>query len=83
MKAMAFNAATDQLFKNMCEELAQVLANFQGDANLNQHIESLAEKCTEGSLTNEELAEYRGYVRGNKFIGVLQTKAVQRLNSFH
>jgi hypothetical protein len=35
----------------------------------------LASKSTEGQLTSAEKAEYAGYVRGNKFLAILQRQA--------
>ncbi len=47
------------------------------DKHLRERIEELAAKSTEGDLTAEELAEYEGYVRANKFIAVLRREAQQ------
>jgi uncharacterized protein YnzC (UPF0291/DUF896 family) len=44
-------------------------------------IEELAAKSTEGALTDQERAEYEGYVRANKFIAILQRQARQFLST--
>ena len=48
---------------------------YRGDDSLRNRIDELAERNTEGKLTDEELAEYEGYVRANKFVATLQAKA--------
>lgn len=35
----------------------------------------MAEKSTEGELTEDEQAEYEGYVRANKFIALVMREA--------
>lgn len=52
---------------------------FRPDPNLLKRIEELAAKSTEGLLTNEERAEYEGYVRANNFIAILRRQA-QRIS---
>jgi len=41
----------------------------------------LARKSTEGDLTEDERAEYAGYVRANKFVAILKRQAQQIANS--
>ncbi len=48
---------------------------YRGDDSLRNRIDELAERNTEGKLTDEERAEYEGYVRANKFVATLQAKA--------
>lgn len=49
-------------------------------AELEARIEELAEKSTEGELTDDERAEYADYVRANKFVAILKRRA-QHLNN--
>ena len=56
-------------------EKAQAIMDFRPAPELQARIEELAEKSTEGQLTDPERAEYEGYVRANKFIAVLQRLA--------
>jgi hypothetical protein len=51
------------------------VANYQPDPALAARIEELAEKSTEGELTEDERAEYTGYVRANKFVSILKRQA--------
>ena len=45
------------------------------DQALRARIEELAAKNTEGNLTLDEIDEYAGYVRANKFVAVLRREA--------
>jgi transglutaminase-like putative cysteine protease len=45
------------------------------DGALDQRIEELASKCTEGELTPEERKEYEAYVRANHFVAVIMRVA--------
>lgn len=47
------------------------------DQPLRDRIEALAVKSTEGELSEDERAEYEGYVRANKFVAVLMREAQQ------
>jgi hypothetical protein len=38
-------------------------------------MEELAEKCNEGLLTPDELAEYEAYTEASTLIAILQSKA--------
>jgi hypothetical protein len=56
-------------------EQTRALASYRADDSLQRRVEELASKHNEGELTPDELAEYEGYVRANKFIAVLQARA--------
>jgi len=60
---------------------ADAVLNFRPDPALQDRIEELATKSTEGELTDQERAEYEGYVRANKFIAILQRQARRFLGS--
>ena len=64
-------------------EKADAIIGFRGDPQLQARIEALAQKSTEGELTEDERAEYAGYVRANKFIAILKRQAQQIANSRH
>ena len=63
------------------KEAAGTVVEFTADPELKERIELLAAKNTEGELTEEELAEYQGYVRANKFIAMLQRQARRMVES--
>ena len=71
----AFDRGTDPILSLFSVEQARQLVEYRGDAALQRRIEELAGKCNEGELTDEERAEYDGYVRANKFVALLQAKA--------
>lgn len=71
----AFERATDPLLKFFDAKQAKALVAYRGDETLQARIEELADKHSEGQLTQEERAEYEGYVSANKFIAILQAKA--------
>ncbi len=56
---------------------------FKADPELQTRIEELARKSTEGELTEDERAEYAGYVRANKFVAILRRQAQQIARSRH
>ena len=57
------------------------LSVFRPTLNWQARIEELAQKSTEGELTEDERAEYAGYVRANKFVAILKRQAQQIANS--
>jgi hypothetical protein len=71
----AFDRGTDPVLSLFSVEQAPPLVECRGDEALQRRIEELADKCNEGELTDEERAEYEGYVRANNFVALLQAKA--------
>jgi predicted lipid-binding transport protein (Tim44 family) len=76
----AFERATDPILKFFDAEQSEALVAYRGAEVLRARIEELAHKNTEGELTDEEQAEYEGYVSANKFIAILQAKARKLLS---
>jgi len=62
-------------------EKVEALLQFQPDPQLAARIEELAGKSSEGQLTDDERAEYAGYVRANKFVAILKRQAQHLTNS--
>ena len=79
----AFERGIAPLFRILTPEQAVQIANCHADEPLQQRIEELASKCNEGELSEEELGEYEGYVRANKFVAVFQTQARRRFMGHH
>ena len=79
MKPVADSTAFDRSVRPLLQQLfldrADAVLNFRPDSALQNRIEELATKSTEGELTREEHSEYEGYVRANKFIAILQRQA--------
>jgi hypothetical protein len=79
------NAVLDHFLAPLGEcltpELAQKLVAFKADEATQAHIDELAQKCNEGSLTEKERAEYEGYVETADIIAIVQAKAREVLAS--
>ncbi len=73
--AVAFDRGTDVILRLFTTDQAKALLAYRGDEALQARIEELAHKNTEGELTDQERAEYEGYVRANNFVAILQAKA--------
>src|SRR5258708_32940203 len=56
-------------------EVADRLVQLRADPQIQIRIDELADKCTEGELTEEERREYETYVRAGNLIALLQAKA--------
>lgn len=71
----ALEKLLDPVSRCLTPESARELAELRADPAIQARLDELAEKCTEGQLTEEESAEYETYVRALDFIAVLQSKA--------
>ena len=80
-ESAAFERGIDSLLRLVLPDKAAIVASFQGDRDLTARIEELAAKNTEGELTDDERAEYAGYVRANKFVAILRRRACQLLGN--
>lgn len=56
-------------------EVARSLVQLRADPQLQARIDELADRCTEGALTEEEKSEYETYVRAGNLIAILHAKA--------
>ena len=56
-------------------EVAKQLVNLRADWRTQARIDKLADKSTDGKLSDAERAEYETYVRAIDFITILQLKA--------
>lgn len=79
--SLAFDRGTDPVLQILTTEQARTIVQYRGDPGLEARIEELARKANAAELTPEELAEYQGYVRANKFVAILQAKARKLLDS--
>jgi len=71
----AFDRGVRPVMQIVMPDKAEKILEFRADPELQGRIEELAEKSTEGLLTDAEKAEYAGYVRANKFVAILQRQA--------
>jgi hypothetical protein len=56
-------------------EVAKRVAELRVDPAIQARIEELAEKCNDGTMTPEEMAEYDAYIQAMDVVAVLQKKA--------
>lgn len=75
LNTTAFDRGTEPLFRILTREQIVQIVHFRADEALQDRIDELARKCTEDELTEEERAEYEGYVRANSFVATLQMRA--------
>jgi hypothetical protein len=78
-ESSAFDRGITTVMQVVLPAVAQSIVRVQPDPALAARIEELAEMSTEGELTDEERAEYAGYVRANKFVSILKRQAERRL----
>jgi hypothetical protein len=71
----AFERGADSILRFLTHDQARALVAYRGDDALRERIDELAERNTQGELTEGGRSEYEGYVRANKSIAVLQAKA--------
>jgi len=71
-RSLAFRRGADPLLRILTPTQAREIADYHADEGLQGRIEELASKANEGELSDDERAEYQGYVRANRFAAVLQ-----------
>ncbi len=71
----AFERGVRPVLEILLRGREESLSSIPPDAALHDRIETLAEKSTEGELTNDERAEYEGYVQANTFLAMLRRAA--------
>lgn len=80
-ESLAFDRGVRPVLEIVLPEKADAIISFRADPELQARIEELARRSTEGELTDDERAEYAGYVRANKFVAILKRQAQQLSNS--
>ena len=80
-ESVAFDLGVGPMLEIVLPEKVDAVIGFQADPELQTRIEELARKPTEGDLTEDERAEYAGYVRANRFVAILERQAQQIANS--
>lgn len=80
-ETLAFERGVRPIMELVLPDKADLVLRFHPDPELQGRIEELANKSTEGKLTDDERREYAGYVRANKFIAILKRQAKRHLTS--
>jgi hypothetical protein len=65
----------DPVTRCLTPEAAKSLLQLRAPTQAQARIEELADKCTVGTLTSDEEAEYDSYLWAGNLIAVLQAKA--------
>jgi uncharacterized protein YnzC (UPF0291/DUF896 family) len=71
----ALDRILDPFAECLTPEVARRIVALQADPQSQARIDELAEKNTEGQISEEELAEYDTYIQAIDFITILQAKA--------
>lgn len=75
MSSAVLNELFDPVSACLTPDVARRIAGLRASPQVQQTLDELAEKSTEGTLTSAERADYETYVRAINFIGLLQAKA--------
>ncbi len=74
----------ERIFEPVAEiltpEAAQRIVDWQVDKETQNRLDELADRCNEGRLTLEEMAEYDRYLAAFDLVAVLQSQARNVLN---
>ena len=62
-------------------DVAKSVLDLPADPALQARLDELAEKSTEGTLSDEEGAEYDGYIQAMRLLAVVQYQARSKLSS--
>jgi hypothetical protein len=65
----------DPVARILTPEVARDLVRLRFDRKAQAHIDKLARKCNDGTLSDAEHTEYETYVHAIDFIAILQAKA--------
>jgi hypothetical protein len=77
----ALDLILEPLSRTLGVEAARSLVGLQIDPAIQDRIETLADLCNEGLLTEADRAEYDGYVEGAEILALLKLKARRYLAS--
>lgn len=79
--SLLLDRLVDPLSRCLTRESAKRLLALKADPELQATVDHLADKCSEGSLSPDEQAEYANYVNFGMFVALLKSKARQLLDS--
>jgi hypothetical protein len=71
----ALDRLLDPVGRCFTPEVARALIALRADEETQARIDELADKCTEGTLSPAERAEYEAYVAAIDLLAILQAKA--------
>jgi len=71
----ALNQMLEPLSQLLSVEAAQAIVSLQIGATMLARIQELADRCSEGILTEQEKAECQGYAEGAEILSLIKLKA--------
>jgi uncharacterized protein YnzC (UPF0291/DUF896 family) len=71
----------EPISRSFTPEVARELVTLRTDPAIQARLDELADKSTEGTLTEDELTEYETYIHAIDFISILQAQARRLLNN--
>lgn len=82
---MSGGALLDELLDPLAQcldmESSRRIVQFGITPSFQQKVDVLAERANEGTLTDEERADYESLINATDFISILKQKALRRLTS--
>ena len=75
----ALDRLLDPISRALTPEVAKKIVDLRADPKVQERLEDLADRNTEGELTEEELSEYKALVSAIGMITILQAKARRAL----
>jgi uncharacterized protein YnzC (UPF0291/DUF896 family) len=73
----------DPIAQCFTPEVAKQVVELRADPAVQARIDELAEKCNEGTITPEEMAEYDAYIQAMDVVAVLQKQARTLILQLH
>ena len=75
LEGAAVAKVLEPVMRGLPPEIARQIADLRADPQLQTRINELAARCNVGLLTDDERAEYSGYVEAIDLIAILQAEA--------
>ena len=67
--------------RSLTPDVARKLVTLRADPTVQERLDELADKSTEGILTDDEHSEYEAYIHAIDFISILQVQARRLLKN--
>ena len=75
LEGAAVAKVLEPVLRGLPPEVARQIAELQAVPELQARIDELANRCNAGQLTEDERAEYAGYVEAIDLVAILQAEA--------
>ena len=75
LEGAAVAKVLEPVMRGLPPEIARQIADLRADPQLQTRINELAARCNVGLLTDDERAEYSGYVEAIDLMAILQAEA--------